>query len=105
MLTTLKDIFRLTWKKMTWTVVLGLPVTLFGFYLLNQGIRHSPLLLAVAFACLLPTVLAGWLSEGLSFLAHPGPLTLLLLVVLQFMYFYVLVCLFPFGIRRIREGP
>ncbi len=105
MLTTLEDIFRPTRKRLIWTVVLGLPITLLGLHVAGKGAVHSPQLMLVAFVCLLPTVLAGWLSEGLSFLAHPGPLSILLLVVLQFTYFYVLVCLFPFGIRRIREGP
>lgn len=104
MQTTLKDIFRPARKRLMWTVVLGLPITLLGLHVAGKGAVHSPPLLLVAFVCLLPTVLAGWLWEQLSFLAHPGPVTVVLMSVLQFLYFYALVSLASFVTRKTREG-
>lgn len=101
MLTTLKDIFRPTWKKIGWTLGLGLPVSLFGLLLEHLGVHHSPLLIVWVAIFLLPVlaVLFGFFSS----LGSSHPITLAAVAVLQFLYFYVPVCVALFVIRRMRR--
>lgn len=94
MLTTLKDIFRPTRKKLAWTLALGIPPTVVGFlWLQKPSVSHSPLMLLGVFLIFLLPALYTELFGGISSFSAASPVTLLILGVLQFLYFYVPVCM------------
>ncbi len=105
----LKDIFRPTWKKIVWTVLVGTPITLLGLRLQHMGLRDSSLLILEFFIFLLPVIVE--LLTGLSPFPAKDPISVLILVALQFLQFYVLICLVLFIAKRMRattsqrQGP
>jgi len=96
------DIFRPTWEKLAWTVGLGLPVTLLGLHIAGLDTRHSPPLILIGAVCLLPHFLLWWLVLSHYFVTPPAILKWTILPIVQFLYFYVPVCLTSFIFRRLR---
>ncbi len=81
---------------------LGIPTTLLGLLLERLGIAHSGLLFVWIAIFLLPV-----LAANLGFFSSLGsshPVSLLMVTVLQFLYFYIPVSLVLFLIERMRNG-
>ncbi len=109
MLTTLKDIFRPTSKKLVWAFGIGLPLTLLGslFAIQYHGPSYYPHLAAVL---LLPIWLVQnvwWLQWAKEFWnsSLTGTTEIIFEAAIQFVYYYVLVSFasFLFGLGRKRK--
>lgn len=103
MLTTLKDIFRPTWKRLAWTITLGFPITMLGVFVAGKGAVHSVPLIIVGSVCLFPHVLFWWFAETRLHIIAPSYFKWAILPILQFFYFYVPVCLIGSAIGELRR--
>ena len=96
MLATLRNVFRPTWTKIIFSVIVG-PALTVGALVLAAGARHGPDIIqygALPFA--MPYALMGWLKVGSRFFW-------IALLATAFLYWYVISCVFSYLLAHFRR--